>query len=91
VTSAVINSIRNPTIATLPAYSLSKGAGFLAIEHIANVTTPDKVQVITFHPGNLYSDGWKGIGITRDMLPFDDGNVAHDCCSANTKHADILS
>jgi hypothetical protein len=33
------------------------------------------MQVISFHPGVLFGEGWVKAGITEDMLPFDNHNL----------------
>jgi len=65
--------LHNAIVAARPAYSLTKASGTLAIQILADTITPDKMQIINFHPGMIYGLGWAESGVTEDMLPFDDG------------------
>ncbi|KAF7562285.1 hypothetical protein G7046_g1873 [Stylonectria norvegica] len=71
ISTQAINMFQVPIIAARPAYSLTKAAGTLAAQLIANSVTPDKLQVISFHPGLIYSEPWVKAGVARDALPFD--------------------
>lgn len=63
----------HPVIAQRPAYSLTKMAGTLFFQLLAQDVPPEKVQVISFHPGMIYGDGWKAIGLGPDL--FDTGKT----------------
>lgn len=63
----------HPGIAVRPAYTLSKMAGTLLFQLIAQNTPPEKMQIISFHPGLIYNDTWKGMGLPPD--DFDDGKI----------------
>jgi hypothetical protein len=65
-----------PIVAARPAYSLTKASGTLAAQLIANTTPPQNMQVISFHPGMVHGVGWVEMGVTKDMLPFDDGKLS---------------
>ncbi|POS79548.1 short-chain dehydrogenase [Diaporthe helianthi] len=56
----------------VPAYGLTKNSGTLLIQQFAAELDPEKVQVVSFHPGVIYADGWKTAGVPEDILPFDD-------------------
>lgn len=56
-----------------PAYALSKNAGTLLNQVIAEHADPEKLQVVNLHPGVVHSDDFEKYGVTSDMLPFDDG------------------
>lgn len=55
-----------------PSYALTKNTGTFLIQQIAKDATPDQLQVISFHPGLVYNDTWKGMGVKETDLPFDD-------------------
>lgn len=55
-----------------PVYGLTKSSGTLLIQQIAKDVTPDKLQIISFHPGLIYNAEWKRMGIKDTDLPFDD-------------------
>ena len=73
MTTASMHMLQNPVVAARPAYSLTKASGTLAAQLVASATTPENMQVISFHPGMVHGLGWAEMGITKDMLPFDDG------------------
>lgn len=78
VSTAAINMLipeQEPISASRPGYGLTKNAGTLTAQLIANGVSPDKVQVVSFHPGAIYAGGWKDAGVPRDILPFDDENL----------------
>ncbi|EXJ84731.1 hypothetical protein A1O3_05402 [Capronia epimyces CBS 606.96] len=53
------------------AYGLTKNSGTLVAQLVAQETPPEKVQVVSFHPGLVWSDEWP-VEITKGMLPFTD-------------------
>ncbi|TVY74011.1 putative galactose dehydrogenase GalD [Fusarium oxysporum f. sp. cubense] len=55
-----------------PAYALTKASGSLFAQLVAKDVSPDKMQVISFHPGMIHTPGWEAFGVTKDMLPFDE-------------------
>ncbi|KAI0431014.1 putative short-chain dehydrogenase [Xylaria sp. FL1042] len=52
-------------------YGLTKHAGQLTMQLIAQDTPPEKMQVIGYHPGAIYTDAAKASGWTEDGLPWD--------------------
>jgi NAD(P)-dependent dehydrogenase (short-subunit alcohol dehydrogenase family) len=64
----------NSIIALRPAYALTKASGTLAAQLLSNTVAKEKVQVVSFHPGMIYGEGWVTMGIAKEALPFDDGN-----------------
>ena len=67
--------LQHPIVASLPAYSLTKASGTLAVQILANTITLDTMQIISFHPGVLHGEYWEKSGVTEDMLPFDNHNL----------------
>jgi hypothetical protein len=63
-------------IAMQPLYSLTKVSGTLAFQILANVITPDKMQIVSFHPEMIYGLPYVKKGISEDALPFDDGTIS---------------
>ncbi|KUI56271.1 hypothetical protein VP1G_03628 [Cytospora mali] len=59
-----------------PGYGLTKNAGALTIQQIASQSDPEKMQVVSFHPGVIYTSGWKEAGIPKSFFPFDDESLA---------------
>ncbi|KAJ0109580.1 hypothetical protein J7T55_014142 [Diaporthe amygdali] len=60
----------------VPAYGLTKNAGTLLIQQIAAQADPEKLQVVSYHPGVIYAGGWEDAGISDTVLPFDDVSLA---------------
>ncbi|KAJ0277438.1 hypothetical protein Brms1b_007715 [Colletotrichum noveboracense] len=60
-----------PKAALWPAYSTTKNAGTMLLQRIANDTPVEKMQIINFHPGVVYTDIFKCY-VPRDIYPFDD-------------------
>ena len=64
-----------PITAERPEYGMTKMAGTLAMQYIAQDANPDEMQVISYHPGSTYSESWQRFGIPEDFLPFDDSKI----------------
>ncbi|CAM1511926.1 Fc.00g094390.m01.CDS01 [Cosmosporella sp. VM-42] len=64
-----------PVIIDRPAYGLTKLSGTLAVQLLSDTIPPEKMQIITFHPGMIHGDGWLAFGVTKDMFPFDEDNL----------------
>lgn len=63
----------NPMVAERPSYILSKMAGTMLFQLIALHVPPEKMQIVTMHPGVVYGDGWKAMGFPPDR--FDSGKI----------------
>jgi NAD(P)-dependent dehydrogenase (short-subunit alcohol dehydrogenase family) len=61
-----------PASDSMPSYGLTKNAGTMLLQQIAKDVTPDKLQIINFHPGLIHSDIWQVMGVDKSDLPFDD-------------------
>ncbi|KAK7185534.1 hypothetical protein DPSP01_010787 [Paraphaeosphaeria sporulosa] len=75
VTTAAIHQQHHPLITTLAPYVLSKSAGTLFVQLLARQVPQDQLQVVTMHPGTVFADGFKDLGITEDMVPFDQADL----------------
>lgn len=42
---------------------------------LAQHTSPEEAQIISFHPGVVYNDRWKEMGFSNEL--FDDGKRLH--------------
>lgn len=60
----------------VPAYGLTKNAGTLLVQQIAAQADPEKLQVVSYHPGVVYAGGWEDAGVPNTILPFDDVSLA---------------
>jgi hypothetical protein len=76
VSTAAIHNLQVPFIAMNPSYSLTKASGTLGVQILANAITPDKMQIVNFHPGMIYGISWVKAGVPEDALPFDDGKIS---------------
>ncbi|KAK4178039.1 hypothetical protein QBC36DRAFT_325812 [Triangularia setosa] len=57
----------NPFLST---YGATKNAGQVLIQQIARDVGPEKMQIVSFHPGAVYSEGAQTGGVTKDMVDF---------------------
>lgn len=58
-------------VAARPAYTLAKMSGTLLFQLIAQNNSPEKLQVVSFHPGLSYNEQWGLMGFSKDQ--FDNG------------------
>ena len=72
VSTCAIHMQHNGIVQAQPSYTLTKSAATLACSVMADTVSPEELQIINFHPGMVYSDAWSALGITKDMLPFDE-------------------
>ncbi|KAK9423157.1 putative Short-chain dehydrogenase [Seiridium unicorne] len=91
VSTASIHMHQQPIVIQRPGYTLTKTSGTLAFQLLADTTPADKVQIISLHPGFIWAPGWEAGGITKDMFPFDDAELAGAFAVwASTKEAAFL-
>ncbi|KAL5601533.1 hypothetical protein FOBRF1_009066 [Fusarium oxysporum] len=85
-------AIHCPAIAAaVPDYSLSKTSGHLLIQSIAENVDREKLQIVTFHPGQILSDTARAAGLDESSAPFDDENLpGHWAAWASTPQAAFL-
>ncbi|KAH5170786.1 hypothetical protein HBI25_236720 [Parastagonospora nodorum] len=74
VTTANIHATQHPIVAERHAYTLGKFAGTLFFQYLAQDFSHDKIQVVSFHPGLIYNEYWKSLGI--DVKHFDDDQLS---------------
>ncbi|RYC60092.1 hypothetical protein CHU98_g6132, partial [Xylaria longipes] len=53
------------------AYGLTKHAGQLTMQLIAKDTPPEKMQIVSYHPGAIFTDAAKASGWTEDTIAWD--------------------
>lgn len=57
-----------------PAYGLTKSSGTLLLQQIALHTKCEDMQIVSFHPGTIYTDMARGAGYSKSSgIPWDDG------------------
>jgi NAD(P)-dependent dehydrogenase (short-subunit alcohol dehydrogenase family) len=57
-----------------PLYSVTKSAGTLLLQQIAKDTPSECMQVISYHPGAIWTDTSRNSGIKADAAEWDNGN-----------------
>lgn len=57
----------------LPNYTLTKNAGTLLVQMIAKDVSSLELQVVSFHPGGIFTEGTQSGGWKKDDFPWDDG------------------
>lgn len=62
--------------AFVPTYGLTKNAGTLLVQKIAQDTDPKKMQVLSVHPGGIWTKMGKSIGVPDDAYDWDHGRLA---------------
>lgn len=60
-------------VKAFPAYCASKNAGTLLVQMYAQTISPDDMQILSFHPGGIYTDGVKKSGVPEEAMAWDDG------------------
>ncbi|KAH0555674.1 hypothetical protein GP486_006382 [Trichoglossum hirsutum] len=69
-------AIHNFAIAgSRPNYTATKNAGTLLLQQIARDTPVEKIQIISFHPGLILTEGNRRIGLDEKSAPWDDENL----------------
>jgi hypothetical protein len=76
VTSAVVHGHHHPMVIPRAAYVLSKTGSTLLVQLLADQIPVNELQVISFHPGMIFGAGFEDVGITKDMMPFDEGKAS---------------
>ncbi|KAM0265321.1 hypothetical protein ACHAQJ_000161 [Trichoderma viride] len=74
-----------------PNYCASKNAGTLVVQQVAQGVAPDDMQVLSFHPGAIYTDAVKSSGIPKEFYEWDNVNLpAHYAVWAASEEAKFL-
>ncbi len=58
---------------TLPSYSLTKTAGHLLLQKVADGVDQKKLQVVSFHPGSILSETTRNAGLDENSFAWDNG------------------
>jgi NAD(P)-dependent dehydrogenase (short-subunit alcohol dehydrogenase family) len=73
VSSGIIHMHPHPAAFGRASYGLSKSAGTLYVQLLANQYPVEKLQIVSFHPGAVWNDAY---GIPQDALPLDNGSCS---------------
>ncbi|KAI1108876.1 NAD(P)-binding protein [Nemania sp. NC0429] len=57
------------------SYGLTKHAGQLTLQLIAQDTPPETMQIVSFHPGAIFTEAAQATGWTEDSAPWDNVNL----------------
>ncbi|KAI1657885.1 NAD(P)-binding protein [Daldinia decipiens] len=61
--------------AAMPTYSMTKHAGALTFQLVAQEIPPEDMQVVVFHPGAILTEAGERLGMTKDSLPWEDPSL----------------
>ena len=64
----MIHSFGHPLVAQRPGYVLSKTVGAAYFQLLAQETPQEKIRIVTMHPGLVYNEYWKAIGLPAEWL-----------------------
>ncbi|KAK4163992.1 hypothetical protein QBC43DRAFT_353685 [Cladorrhinum sp. PSN259] len=62
--------------AGLTSYALTKNAAQVLMQQIARDVDPDKLQIISVHPGAYFTEGAQKLGVSADAMEWDDIDLA---------------
>ncbi|KAK3334507.1 hypothetical protein B0H65DRAFT_75163 [Neurospora tetraspora] len=81
----------SPALAACSEYGFTKATAGLFFRYIAQQSDTERLQVVSFHPGTIYSEMWQGLGVEKNILPFDDISLPADFAVwAATKEARFI-
>lgn len=87
MSTGTIHMTAHPIGLSRPAYNLTKLSGTMLFQLLAQHTSPDEAQIVSFHPGVVYNDRWKAMGLSNEL--FDDGKRFNDDCGILTNHVSL--
>ncbi|KAM4061066.1 short chain dehydrogenase [Hirsutella rhossiliensis] len=59
----------------IPLYSASKSAAAMLLQMLAKDVDPDEMQVVSFHPGGVFTEAVSSYGFYEDDFDWDDANM----------------
>lgn len=62
-----------------PSYGASKNAGTMVLQRIAKDVPPEELQIVSYHPGGIFTELAEQAGFTRDDPRWDEGMLAVLC------------
>jgi hypothetical protein len=57
---------------------MSKMFGTLVFQDIALTTPPENMQIVSFHPGSIWSAAWEAMGLGLKPENFNNGKKTHN-------------
>ncbi|KAM0491825.1 hypothetical protein ACHAP8_010329 [Fusarium lateritium] len=73
VSTGAIHDFGSPR--DLSSYSLTKAAGTLLMQKLADETNPSGTQIVSFHPGAVLTAQARDKGMTKNMMNWDDASL----------------
>lgn len=58
-----------------PSYGLTKNSGTLLVQQIAKDVKPESMQIISFHPGEVFTEAARKQGFSEDIIEWYDGKT----------------
>ncbi|GFP52853.1 short chain dehydrogenase citE [Trichoderma asperellum] len=78
-------------VTTYPGYGATKNAGTMTVQMIARGILPDDMQVLSFHPGIIYTESVAKAGVPAEAFEWDDVNLpGHYAVWATSEEAKFL-
>lgn len=62
-----------------PSYGASKNAGTMLLQRIAKDVLPEDLQIVSYHPGGIYTELAEQVGLAQDDPRWDEGMLAVLC------------
>ncbi|KAL7922879.1 hypothetical protein ACQKWADRAFT_291701 [Trichoderma austrokoningii] len=79
------------TVKTYGGYGATKNAGTMTVQMIARGVSPDDMQVLSFHPGAVYTASVAKAGVPESVYEWDDANLpGHYAVWATSEEAKFL-
>lgn len=63
-------------VKTYGGYGATKNAGTMMVQMIAREVSPDDMQVLSFHPGVVYTESVANAGVPEEVFTWDHGMIA---------------
>ncbi|KAF1844424.1 NAD(P)-binding protein [Cucurbitaria berberidis CBS 394.84] len=72
VSTGSIHAQEHPEVVSRPAYTLSKLSGTLLFQLLAQDYPHEDIQILSFHPGLIFNETWKALGLNPDQVDSDE-------------------
>lgn len=58
-----------------PSYGATKSAGTMLVQQIAKDVPPEELQIVSYHPGGIFTELAEHAGFKKDDPRWDDGKL----------------
>lgn len=76
ISTQAVHMWQLPDSQNLMTYGVTKNSGTLLHQIIADETPAEKMQIVSVHPGTIFTEVWENYGVDRTYLPFDDSKCS---------------